>query len=334
MKKQNIFLIFAILLTSCTQAQPPATPTFAPTTTPIPSATATLTPIPTVTNTPTEVPIPEHEFQVTDADGNTILVVNDTLYKWENSKLVPVEMENTTFENAIDASNAAQALAPKEYFEGDQQALKDILFPLGVKVNQLLEQMAFKTLSSEDNGLTHLPLYGIPVSITKVQAEPSDKFQLIVVNMAVLGVDQPVPIVIGKVESGTNLFVINGYENKKLIDNPLQSTSGSDFRGIQDYVSFFKGLFGEPVVITATWFFNSEKYSRDTRWPVDTAVIEFKEYLFKRMETTWNKILVDIGGWPTPPFKASSGWINWDLNSASGYDFDGYAIDRLTTYKK
>ena len=334
MKKQILFLIFAILLTSCAQGQPPATPTTAPTATPIPSATATLTPIPTVTSTPTEVPIPDHEFQVKDTDGNTILVVNDQLYKWENSKLVPVEMENTTFENAIDASNAAMALAPQEYFEGDQQALKNILFPEGVKVHQLLEQMAFKSLSTENNGISEKPIYGIPLFLTKVQAEPSDNFQLIVLNMAVLGVDQPVPIVVGKVENGSNLFIVTQYENKKLTDNPLSTINVNNVKGILNPISFFKELIRKPVVITAAIHFNSEKYSRDTRWPVDPGVIEFKEYLYRRLGDKWKQAYNAIVN-PPLTLGSNSESLNFQMINLVGYDFDGYIMGRaVTTFKK
>jgi len=332
MKKQILFLIFAIFLSSCAPAQPPVTPTPVPTVTPIPSATPT--PIPTVTSTPTEVPIPEYEFQVKDVDGNTILVVNDQLYKWEKSKLVPVEMENTAFENAIDVSNVAKALAPAEYFEGDQQALKDILFPPGVKVDGMLTQMAFKTLSGFNNGIGDYPIYGIPLSIAKVQAEPTDKFQLLVVNMVVFGVDQPVPIVVGKVENGQVSSIIYFYDEKQFGDYPF-GVVGVKGKPVGNTVEFYRDLLNTPAMIGATRRFNSEKYSRDLMlklYPAEN--VDFREYLFRRIESMWQRVLGDIGGWPTPPFDTNSGWINWDMNTAIGYDFDGYVIKSLSVFNK
>lgn len=191
-------MIIAVLLTSCTQGQPPTTPTFAPTATPVPSATATLTPIPTVTNTPTEVPMPANEYQVMDANGNTLIVVNDQLFKWENGKQTPIEIENVVFKNAIDASNAARAIAPDAYFdvEGGQQTLRDILLPNGVEINKKFEMAV--------NNLIPGYLYGVPVSITQVDAGNGDI--ALIANLAVVGSDIPVPLVMGNVVGGKPLI--------------------------------------------------------------------------------------------------------------------------------
>jgi hypothetical protein len=46
-----------------------------------------------------------------------------------------------------------------------------------------------------------------------------------------------------------------------------------------------------------------------------------------RYETKWNKILDQIGGWPSPPFKSIGGWINWELNQWPEEDFDGFILN-------
>ena len=109
-------------------------------------------------------------------------------------------------------------------------------------------------------GIGAYPMYGVPVSVTLVQSEPTDNFQLIVVNMAVLGVDQPVPIVVGKVENGQYLFRSFGWiDHMKLTDDPIRTYKPDSSERVMT-IEDWKKYFGKPVVMHLVVHFIPDKY--------------------------------------------------------------------------
>ena len=212
-----------LLLTSCAPAAPvapsltavPPTGTSAPTAEPTStlSPTSTSTPEPTATLTATPYPIPEGAVKT--ADGSTVFVKEGKLWQLDaQGQAVEKDILDVTFANVLDGSEMVRQLYP-EYYENDQKLLKGKLLPEGMSLSRVYKWRVDDFNIVSGGGGHYIKTAGCVLDITKVDLlnYPSlgvDKGLML--NIAFLGAKQPIPVVLGVIDSNA-LYTsfIDGY---------------------------------------------------------------------------------------------------------------------------
>jgi hypothetical protein len=194
---------------------PTETLTVAPTSTPEPTATLTATPF----------PIPEGAVRT--ADGSTVFVKEGKLWQLD-AQGQPAEKDilDIIFADVVDSGNIVSQLHP-EYYTDDQKLLKDTLLPKGITINKRykirVDDFAVGSYKKTP-GVHDVEAIGYMLDVSRVKwGEKS----VAVMNFALVGADEPIPVVLGVMESDSQVT--------SLITRIYSARLGTDARGANDW---------------------------------------------------------------------------------------------------
>ena len=282
MRRFPPFFVILLFLVSCAPAASvapsatvvPPTAISVPTSEPTSRLLPTLTPEPTATLTDTPYPVPEGAVKA--ADGSTVFVKEGKLWQLD-AQGQPVEKDilDVTFANVIDSGSIVKQLHP-EYYTDDQKLLKDMLLPKGGEITERYRSRVddFTTLSLATNveglnGMHSILTAGYVLDITEVDLRGYPSLGLekeIILNIAFADAEQPVPVVMGVIDSkGQYSPLIRGYASASVGSSLTEGTPKykveKSTREISENIQYFQN---ECVGITLIGYVDPDKADQFT----------------------------------------------------------------------
>ena len=311
-----------LLLTSCAPAAPvapspttvPPTGTSAPTTEPTStlSPTSTSTPEPTATLTATPFPIPEGAVKT--ADGATVFVKEGRLWQLDvQGQPAEKNILDVTFENVIDSGIIVRQLHP-EYYEDDQKLLKDTLLPNNVPINKhykiYVDNFAVESPTKEDPGIYDVCAIGYMLNVSRVKW--GDK-SVAVMNFALVGADQPIPVVLGVMEDNSRVT--------SFISRIYSARVGTDFRGVKGWGKQPKEVPSSSLQSFADSYLGSIVEMDLLGYADPEEADEFYGYDYIKKSSDYSKIINDSASHQM----ANTGW----LIQQEGFKTSGEFLNRV-----
>lgn len=139
------------------------------------------------------------------ADGATVFVKEGKLWQLDaQGQAAEKDILDVTFADVIDSGNIVKQLHP-EYYTDDQKLLKDTLLPEGVAINRRYKFKVDDFVVGTNKiypGVHRVPVIGYMLDVSRVKwGEES----VAVMNFALVGADQPIPVVLGVMESDSQV---------------------------------------------------------------------------------------------------------------------------------
>lgn len=161
------------------------------------------------------------------ADGSAVFVKEGKLWQLDaQGQVVERNILDVTFANAIDSGSIVKQLHP-EYYENDQELLRETLLPKGIAISKRYKLRVddFPVGSSKEYpGIHSVEVIGYMLNVSRVKwGEKS----VAVMYFALVGADEPIPVVLGVMESDSRVtsFITEVYFGRV----------GADPRGAQHW---------------------------------------------------------------------------------------------------